>query len=55
MLDHSDGLDWETLCKCDLIIAAPKTELRDKRGQVTSERRRRIVSAIIRSHNWSWL
>jgi hypothetical protein len=21
ILDHSDGLDWETLCKCDLIFA----------------------------------
>ena len=55
LLDRSDGLDWETLCKCDLIVAAPKAELHRRRGQVSSERRRQIVSTILRSHNWNWL
>jgi hypothetical protein len=55
VLDSTDGLDWETLCKCDLVLAVPKSELRHRRGQVGPERRRQIVSAIIRSHNWNWL
>jgi|SRR6516164_5271665 mRNA-degrading endonuclease toxin of MazEF toxin-antitoxin module len=55
LLDDADGLDWETLCKCDLILSASKAELRQKRGQVTPDRRRQIVSTIIRSHDWSWL
>jgi hypothetical protein len=55
LLDGSDGLDWETLCKCDLILAAPKADLHARRGEVTLERRRLIVSTILRSHNWNWL
>ena len=27
VLDRADGLDWETLCRCDLIYAVDKTEL----------------------------
>lgn len=32
LLNGADGLDWETLVKCDLIHAVSKSELRDKRG-----------------------
>jgi mRNA-degrading endonuclease toxin of MazEF toxin-antitoxin module len=39
ILDEADGLDWETLCKCDVVYAAPKTELVKRRGSVTAERR----------------
>ena len=49
MLDIADGLDWETLCKCDLIFAAPKEQLTRKRGAVTLERRRQIAERVIRS------
>jgi hypothetical protein len=42
-------LDWETLCKCDVVYAAPKTELVKRRGTVTVERRRAIAERIIRS------
>ena len=38
ILDEADGLDWETLCKCDVVYAAPKTELVKRRGSVTAER-----------------
>ncbi|MCX6925299.1 MAG: type II toxin-antitoxin system PemK/MazF family toxin [Verrucomicrobia bacterium] len=27
MLDEADGLDWPTLCKCDLIYAAVRNDL----------------------------
>lgn len=55
MLDMADGLDWETLCKCDLIMAIPKENLSAKRGTVCLERRRQIVRAIIASHGWNLL
>jgi mRNA-degrading endonuclease toxin of MazEF toxin-antitoxin module len=49
MLDAADGLDWETLCKCDLVFAAPKDQLTRKRGSVTFERRRQIAERVIRA------
>jgi hypothetical protein len=49
MLDDADGLDWETLCKCDLVFAAPKEHLTRKRGSVTMERRRQIAERVIRA------
>jgi mRNA-degrading endonuclease toxin of MazEF toxin-antitoxin module len=48
ILDEADGLDWETLCKCDVVYAAPKTELVKRRGSVTAERRRAIAERVIR-------
>ena len=47
MLDEADGLNWPTLCKCDLLLAAPKNELTAKRGVVTIERRRAIARRLI--------
>jgi mRNA-degrading endonuclease toxin of MazEF toxin-antitoxin module len=48
ILDAADGLDWETLCKCDLVFAVPKEQLTRKRGSVSSERRRQIAVRVIR-------
>jgi hypothetical protein len=48
MLDDADGLDWDTLCKCDLVFAVPKVQLTRKRGSVTPERRRQIAAQVIR-------
>jgi hypothetical protein len=48
LLDQSDGLDWETLCKCDLLYAAPAEELTQKRGAVSIQRRREIAMRVIR-------
>lgn len=48
-LDEADGLDWETLCKCDLIFAVPKERLMRKRGTVSLERRRQIAERVIRA------
>jgi mRNA-degrading endonuclease toxin of MazEF toxin-antitoxin module len=52
MLDIADGLDWPTLCKCDLFHLVDKAELKQKRGHVTPERRRQIISVINRSNDW---
>ena len=48
ILDSADGLDWETLCKCDLVFAVPKEQLSRKRGSVTPPRRRQIAEHVIR-------
>ena len=48
ILDEADGLDWETLCKCDVVYTTPKTELVKRRGSVTAERRRAIAERVIR-------
>jgi hypothetical protein len=48
-LDEADGLDWEILCKCDLIFAVSKEQLTRKRGTVTLERRRQIAERVIRA------
>ena len=48
-LNGADGLDWETLVKCDLIYAASKEQLKDKRGTVTHARRRQIAERVVKS------
>jgi len=55
VLDAADGLDWKTLCRCDLIYSVPREDLRARRGQVSPERRREIIRKIIWSHGWSGL
>lgn len=48
ILDREDGLDWPTLCRCDVLYLARKDELRTRRGCVTPERRRILGQKIIR-------
>jgi mRNA-degrading endonuclease toxin of MazEF toxin-antitoxin module len=48
ILDAEDGLTWATICKCDLVYAADKADLTDRRGVVTRERRRAIAERVIR-------
>jgi mRNA-degrading endonuclease toxin of MazEF toxin-antitoxin module len=55
LLNAADGLDWETLVKCDLIHAVKKSELSAKRGTVTLARRRQIVQRLIESNGWNRL
>ena len=55
LLDTADGLSWETLCKCDLILAVDKNDLHTRRGSITPERRKQIVRTIIASHGWNTL
>jgi hypothetical protein len=53
ILDEADGLDWATLCKCDLIYDVPKSDLTGLRGSVSPIRRRQIVGRIVSSFGWS--
>jgi len=55
ILDEADGLNWETLCKCDVIYAAPKTELEQRRGAVRPERRRAIAERVMRALGFAGL
>ena len=52
MLDAADGLDWPTLCKCDLIHAVKKTDLKIRRGEVSIARRQQLVRTLIAAHGW---
>ena len=52
LLDEADGLDWPTLCKCDLIHAVSRTELRGRRGAVSPLRRPQLVRTLIAAHDW---
>jgi hypothetical protein len=52
ILDQSDGLDWPTLCRCDLLFLVNKSDLKSPRGAVTHERRRPIISTINRANGW---
>jgi mRNA-degrading endonuclease toxin of MazEF toxin-antitoxin module len=49
LLDVEDGMDWQTLVRCDFLWVAPKSELRQQRGSVSAERRRTIGTTIIRT------
>jgi len=47
VLDEEDGMNWKTLCRCDLLFTVDKTSLSQRRGQVTPERRRDIARKIV--------
>ena len=47
VLDTQDGLEWKTLCRCDLLFTVDKASLKHRRGSVTVERRRDIARKII--------
>jgi mRNA-degrading endonuclease toxin of MazEF toxin-antitoxin module len=49
VLNGADGLDWETLVKCDLIYTAPTDQLKNHRGSVTKIRRRQIAEKVVKS------
>ena len=46
LLNGADGLDWETLVKCDLMYLVEKERLYGRRGTVTAVRRRALVQRI---------
>ena len=52
ILDTADGLDWPTLCFCDVIYAVPKADLKVQRGRVTDARRTEIIRTINRANGW---
>jgi mRNA-degrading endonuclease toxin of MazEF toxin-antitoxin module len=47
LLDTADGLDWETLVKCDLTYLVEKESLHNRRGTVSPVRRRALAQKII--------
>ena len=51
-LNGADGLDWETLCRCDALWLVEKSKLTKKRGSVAIIRRRQIVDKINASMGW---
>ena len=51
-LNGADGLDWETLCRCDALWLVEKSKLTRKRGAVATIRRRQIVDKINASMGW---
>jgi len=53
LLDEADGLDWPTLCKCDLIYAVPRMVLIMQKGNVTEVRRGQLVRTLIAAHGWA--
>src|SRR5258708_37969695 len=53
ILDEADGLDWATLCKCNLIYAVPKEDLKTHRGNVSAARQGPLVRTLIAAHGWA--
>lgn len=51
-LNGADGLDWETLCRCDALWLVEKNKLQGKRGTVSRIRRRQIVDKINATMGW---
>jgi len=47
VLDGEDGLNWATLCRCDLLWTVEKAKLRNLRGTVCDEHRRDIARKIV--------
>ena len=52
LLDEADGLEWPTICKCDLIYAVPRLELKNRRGQISPARRAQLIRTLIAAHAW---
>lgn len=53
VIDQADGMDAPTLVECELIRNVPAKAVTNRRGLVTVERRRRIVSTLIQAHEWA--
>jgi mRNA-degrading endonuclease toxin of MazEF toxin-antitoxin module len=46
LLNDADGLDWETLVRCDLMYLIEPAQLYRRRGMVTLPRRKAIIQRI---------
>jgi mRNA-degrading endonuclease toxin of MazEF toxin-antitoxin module len=46
LLNGADGMDWESLVKCDLMYLVEREQLYRRRGLVTTPRRKAIVQRI---------
>lgn len=47
ILDEADGLDWQTMVRCDRIHLLPKAQFEERKGNVTLERRHMIARKIV--------
>lgn len=47
ILDESDGLDWKTAVRCDVIYMLEKSGFREARGSVTPLRRKVTARKIV--------
>src|SRR5882724_5781926 len=52
ILDESDGLEWPTLCKCDLLYTVPKVELKTAAAALRQCDASRSSPTINRSNGW---
>ena len=52
ILDAADGMDWPTLCKCDLLYAVSKSDLKQQKGEVTPIRRKQLVRTAMGALGW---
>src|SRR5437763_10619159 len=46
LLNSADGLDWETLVKCDLMYLVEKERLYHRRGSMGTARSRALIQRI---------
>lgn len=53
VLDQADGLSWATLCKCDVIYALPRSDLKPAIGRVSDTRQPHLVRTMIAAHHWA--
>jgi len=47
VLDETDGLDWKTMVRCDLIHLLPKDQFQNHKGEVSLLRRRIIARKLV--------
>jgi hypothetical protein len=52
-LGEADGPDRPTLCKCDLISAAVRSDLTQHKGHITKARQAPLVRTMIAAHGWA--
>jgi mRNA-degrading endonuclease toxin of MazEF toxin-antitoxin module len=52
ILDAADGLDCQTLCKCDQLYSVARVQLKNRRGVVSGTRRGQLIRTIIAAHGW---
>lgn len=53
ILDEADGLDWPTLCKCEIIVTVPRDQIKQRRGAVSQARRAGLLRRVLAAHEWS--
>ena len=54
ILDRADGLDWQTICYCQMLHLVPKNALSERRGSVCRERQRQISQELLRLFPFEW-